>query len=155
MYTVKTHNPHKTKGQEYYANKVLAMIRRDQINATTDEFTGATLEAITMPDMVTTNPLEVKLQGGGCAHQAEFEIMIDGDLNLAISFKAENGGDILHQAESNWDLMEFGYHDYTTQTDHENIQMAADTIAELKNMVNMHMVDIVREYAEEEWMVTQ
>lgn len=127
------------------------MIRRDMINASTDEFTGATMDTIVVPDLITTNGKNVKLEGGGSANSAEFEIEIDNDYNLAISFHAENEGDA-RKAESEWGVFEFSFYDYETDTEHSDIEMSEDTISELESMVNDEMNSEVIDYAYQEYL---
>ena len=151
MYRVTKRQPHKTVSQEHYANQILAMLRRDMINSTSDEFSGAIIEKINVADLITINPYNVELQGEGDAWKAEFEIVIDNDHNLAISFKAENTGNPRHQ-ESKWRVFDFSFHDYETETDHNGIKMGSDTIEELKEMVDRKMEDEVTDYAHREYL---
>lgn len=154
MYKVAKQQPHKTVFEEYYANKLLAMLRRDMINATCkDEYTGATMEKIVVPDLFPINPRIIKLQdlGEGSAYMTEFEIMIDDDNNQWIRFEAENDGNPLH-GESIWGLFNFSFIDYQTATEYNDVKMAADTITELTIMVNDHMSAEVYEYAQQEYL---
>lgn len=155
MYKVTKRSPNKIISEEYYGNKLLAMIRRDMINATCkgNEYEGATMEPIAVADMITSNLKEVKIHGYSEEHyQLEgLEIIIDNDMNHIIQFDAENEGNML-QAESKWECYNFNFHDYETETDYEDVEMGADTIAELNGMVSWNQQEDVTAYAHEEWI---
>lgn len=155
MYKVTKRQPNRVISEEYYANKLHAMLRRDMINATCkgNEYVGATMEAIAVPDLITTNAFEVKIQGLTTAHyQLEgLEIAINADMNHFINFDAENEGNC-SQGESEWFCHSFSFHDYETETDYENVKMGSDTLAELNGMISHSQQEDVTAHAYEEWL---
>lgn len=151
MYKVTKRQPNRVISEEYYANKLNAMLRRDMINATckNDECTGATMEAIAVSDLIGIDYWKVEIPGltqGAVYNSAGLELVIDSDLNHIITFDIENQANP-EWGQSKFECFHFCFHDYETQTDYENIEMGQDTLDELNKLVSGEMEEEVEKYA--------
>ncbi len=151
MYKVTKRQPTRIISEEYYGNKLLAMIRRDMINATCkDEYTGAIIEPIVVSDLITSNLKEIEVDG--CTSDAysldQLEITIEQN---TLQFKAENTGNI-QKAESEWACFDFSFYDYETETEYHEIKMNQDTLTELNHIISENQREDVQEHAYQEWM---